>query len=116
LAKLLRAAKIVGWWRKFPLIGKPDFVFPASRVALFVDGCFWHGHDCGRNLTPKRNAKAWNEKIAANRRRDRRVERPLRASGWRIIRVWECSLRRTPQSVLSRIQRTLGVPRTEYRR
>lgn len=107
LVKLLRAAKIVGWRRNYPLHGKPDFAFPTARLAVFVDGCFWHGHICGRNLTPERNAKAWREKIDGNRRRDRRVTRHLRENGWRVVRIWECALRRKPDVALSRIRRIL---------
>lgn len=108
LVKLLRAAKIGGWRRNYPLRGKPDFVFPEVRLAVFVDGCFWHGHVCGRNLTPKRNAKTWQEKIDGNRRRDRQVTRYLRQNGWRVVRIWECMLRRKPDVALSRIR---GMPK-----
>jgi DNA mismatch endonuclease (patch repair protein) len=66
LAGLLRKAGLKGWRRQWPLPGKPDFAWPRDKVALFVDGCFWHGHNCGRNLTPKRNAQAWKEKIDNN--------------------------------------------------
>lgn len=70
MAALLREGKITGWRRQIKIIGKPDFVWPKLRVALFVDGCFWHGHDCGRNLTPKSNAEHWQRKIEATRLRD----------------------------------------------
>jgi DNA mismatch endonuclease (patch repair protein) len=106
-AMLLRASKLKGWRRNYPLPGKPDFVFSASKLAVFVDGCFWHGHDCGRNLKPKRNAQAWRKKITGNRLRDRRVSRKLRALGWRVIRIWECALARIPEICLQRIQRLL---------
>ena len=107
LMKLFRVARIVGWRRNYPLPGKPDFVFPSSRLAVFVDGCFWHGHLCGRNLTPRRNGEAWVEKIDGNRRRDRRISRLLREKGWQVVRVWECSLRRNAKVALSRIRRKL---------
>src|SRR5215510_3405686 len=80
---LLRAKGITGWRRHAPLVGRPDFVWPKSRVALFVDGCFWHGHDCGRNLRPKTNAALWEQKIAANKARDRQNARELRLKGWK---------------------------------
>jgi DNA mismatch endonuclease, patch repair protein len=108
LASLLRASRLRGWRRNYPLLGKPDFVFPKSKVAVFVDGCFWHGHDCGRNLKPKRNAPLWREKFAANRRRDARVTRALRGAGWRVIRIWECALTKRPNSCLARIHRELN--------
>ena len=107
LMKLLRIARISGWRRNYPLPGKPDFVFPASRLAVFVDGCFWHGHRCGRNLTPRRNWEAWVKKIDGNRRRDRRIGRRLRERGWQVVRVWECVLRKNPELALSRIRKKL---------
>src|SRR5687767_11032859 len=73
LRSLLRAAGITGWRTQLSLAGTPDFAFRRSKVAVFVDGCFWHGHACGRNLTPKRNAAFWKAKIASNRRRDIKV-------------------------------------------
>lgn len=107
LMKLFRAARIVGWRRNSPLPGKPDFVFPSSRLVVFVDGCFWHGHRCGRNLTPVRNGEAWVKKIDGNRRRDRRIGRRLRKKGWQVVRIWECVLGKTPDVALSRIRRKL---------
>jgi DNA mismatch endonuclease (patch repair protein) len=72
---------------------KPDFVFRAHRLAVFVDGCFWHG--CPLHATsPKTNAAFWREKIAANRTRDRLVTRSLRRLGWRVLRIWEHELKR----------------------
>ena len=59
MAKLLRRAGLKGWRRHLALPGKPDFAWPAKKVALFVDGCFWHGHTCKRNLKPKTNAQKW---------------------------------------------------------
>lgn len=108
LLNLMRRHGIGGWRRNFPLIGKPDFVFPNVRVVVFVDGCFWHGHDCGRNLVPRRNAEAWIAKIAANRTRDKRVARELRKHGWGVVRVWECALRKAPRAVVGRLVRRLG--------
>jgi DNA mismatch endonuclease (patch repair protein) len=103
LLSLLRAARLRGWRRNFPLLGNPDFVFPKSKLAVFVDGCFWHGHDCGRNLEPKRNAVLWRQKFSSNKRRDARVTRTLRNHGWRVIRIWECALARSPASCVGRI-------------
>lgn len=75
------------------IIGKPDFGNKARRIALFIDGCFWHG--CPRHYkAPKTNKKYWIPKIEANRKRDRKVTRLLRKSGWRVIRAWECELDR----------------------
>lgn len=73
---------------------RPDFVFTQPKLAVFVDGCFWHGcSQCRRNLKPKTNRSFWNSKIEANRSRDRRNSRNLRAKGWRVIRIWEHSLK-----------------------
>lgn len=104
---LLKAARVHGWRRRFPLFGKPDLAFPKSKVAVFVDGCFWHGHACGRNLTPKNNAALWAEKISRNRARDIRTNRNLRNQGWSVLRVWECELRKSPAKCIWRIAKIL---------
>lgn len=106
--RLMRAAGIKGWRRDYPLPGKPDFVFSKVRLAVFVDGCFWHGHHCGRALVPKRNASAWREKLLTNRRRDLRVARQLRLFGWKVLRVWECRLAKWPSACVQRIRRALA--------
>ena len=113
MASLLREAGMRGWRRHLPLTGRPDFAWLGERVAVFVDGCFWHGHDCGRNLTPRSNAKLWREKILRNKRRDRRVDRRLRAEGWRVMRVWECLLAQRPISCAIRLRRALKSPRAD---
>ena len=100
MASLLRASHITGWRRHVKLIGNPDFVWQKQRVAVFVDGCFWHGHDCGRNLTPKNNAELWKKKITATRWRDESNTRALRDRGWNVVRIWECQLRREPEACL----------------
>lgn len=107
LAGLLRNHKVSGWRRHVELPGRPDFAWPREKVAVFVDGCFWHGHDCNRNLRPKTNRAAWADKIARNRSRDRRVSRELRARGWSVVRIWECQMAVNPTRSLRRIQRTL---------
>ncbi len=76
------------------LPGCPDLVFVARRKAIFVNGCFWHGHDCRRGARmPKANAPYWRAKIAANRSRDARVRTELAAAGWDAMTVWECETR-----------------------
>jgi DNA mismatch endonuclease (patch repair protein) len=104
---LLRTAKITGWRRNYPLTGKPDFTFPKSKLAVFIDGCFWHGHDCGRNLTPKLNVDAWRRKFARNQARDLMVTRNLQRKGWKVIRIWECVLAKKPNQCLKRVIRIL---------
>ncbi|MCZ2127782.1 MAG: very short patch repair endonuclease [Anaerolineales bacterium] len=93
LIELFKARRIVGWRRNSTLSGRPDFIFPKQRVALFADGCFWHGHSC-RNLTPAQNADYWREKIKRNRARDRAVTRALKKKGWRVVRLWECEIKK----------------------
>lgn len=87
---------------------RPDFVFRAQRVAVFVDGCFWHG--CPRHATrPKQNRKFWDEKIARNQARDRLVTRELKKSGWTVLRLWECALaKKREASTLARLRRALA--------
>ena len=87
---------------------KPDFVFRRVRLALFVDGCFWHG--CPKHATkPKNNGAFWRRKLSANQQRDQIVNRILRKAGWRVLRVWEHELMRKNETrLLHRIQRALG--------
>jgi len=108
---LLRAHGITGWRRKAQVFGKPDFVFLAARVAVFVDGCFWHG--CPRHATqPRTRAAFWTAKFARNKARDREVTRTLRRAGWTVLRVWECALTRQRSArTAGRIARALGEAR-----
>lgn len=75
------------------LVGKPDVAFPRFRTVLFVNGCFWHGHQCPKFVVPGTRTQFWLSKIEANRARDRRVRSLLKTEGWRVITVWECALR-----------------------
>jgi DNA mismatch endonuclease (patch repair protein) len=85
---------------------KADFVFRQARLAIFVDGCFWHG--CPRHATqPQNNRVFWKRKFAKNKARDRLVNRNVRSAGWRVLRIWECSLKKNPLNCLRRIQRVL---------
>ena len=77
--------------RKLP--GRPDLVLPRYRAAVFVHGCYWHGHDCGLFRVPSTNSEFWRAKIEGNRERDRRNDAALADAGWRVAVVWECSLR-----------------------
>jgi len=106
LVAVLRHHHITGWRRNQKVFGKPDFVFRAERLALFVDGCFWHG--CPRCYRrPKSNRRFWDAKALRNRERDRRVSRELRRRGWRVLRVWEHSLKLRPAACVRRIQASL---------
>ena len=101
LIALMREHGITGWRRKACVFGRPDFVFSAARVAVFVDGCFWHG--CPRHATkPGNNAAFWRRKLAANKTRDRLVTRTLRAEGWTVLRIWEHDLARKNEARLMR--------------
>jgi len=107
LMALLRKHRITGWRRGFPLFGKPDFVFPALKLAVFVDGDFWHGHPT-RSRVPATRKKFWAAKINRNRTRDRLVTRTLRSNGWRILRIWEHALSRKMQAgTIGRIMRAM---------
>ena len=76
------------------LPGKPDIVMPGRRLALFVHGCFWHGHDCARGArVPKANRDYWTAKVARNRARDEAAREALTGSGWRVETLWECELK-----------------------
>lgn len=75
------------------LPGKPDLVFPRYRAVIFVNGCFWHGHDCHLFKWPKSRKDFWREKIKSNIDRDRLVTSQLKEQGWRVLRVWECALK-----------------------
>ena len=75
------------------LPGNPDLVFPRLRVALFVHGCFWHRHGCYRTTSPRTRAAFWSAKFGRNICRDRKNSRRLRTLGWRVIVIWECSIR-----------------------
>ena len=76
------------------LPGKPDIVLPGRRLAVFVHGCFWHGHDCARGArVPKQNRDYWVGKVERNRARDAKAREVLGALGWRVETVWECELK-----------------------
>lgn len=99
LGKLLYAAGIRGYRKHWKVAGKPDFAWPGKKIAVFVDGCFWHGCRC--KYLPRTNTEFWSKKIEANRRRDLRVAQFLRREGWKVIRVKECKVRKP--STLARI-------------
>lgn len=75
------------------LPGRPDLVFPRHRAVIQVHGCFWHGHDCPMFKTPATRTEFWLTKIRKNRERDTKSAEALREAGWRVLTVWECSVR-----------------------
>jgi DNA mismatch endonuclease (patch repair protein) len=89
--QMMRRYKISGWRRRSVLPGRPDFVFAKYKVAVFIDGDFWHGNPKNFRI-PKTNCDYWQAKIAGNRERDRRITREIRKNGWRVIRFWESAL------------------------
>lgn len=108
MVTLLRTHSLRGWRRGIRLVGNPDFVWSKERVALFVDGCFWHGCPVHGRI-PHSRRDYWEAKLAGNASRDRLVSRTLKAGGWTVIRIWECALHRSAAlRTAKRIARALG--------
>ncbi len=101
---VLRESKLLGWRRNYPIFGKPDFVFPRAKVAVFVDGCFWHGHPRKCRM-PQSNREYWLEKIDRNIVRDKLVTRTLKDKGWKVIRIWEDMILKP--STIARLRKAL---------
>lgn len=108
MATVLRRHGLSGWRRNSILFGRPDFVWRHLKLALFVDGCFWHAcPQCFRS--PSVNTVYWRKKTRYNQRRDRLVARELRSQGWRVLRVWECQVFAvTTRRCLERAMREAG--------
>ena len=114
LAAILRAHSITGWRRHQPLPGKPDFVFRREHLAVFVDGCFWHGCRWHCRM-PKSRQSYWKPKIKRNKTRDKAIRGMLQQAGWRVHRIWEHSLE-APSSVIARLTLTLQKAEKQTRR
>ena len=99
LIEVFNERGIKGWRRNYPVKGHPDFVFPKKRIAVFVDGCFWHGHDC-RNTRPKQNEDFWSTKRERNMARDTATTEMFEKRGWTVLRIWECELKKKNRSML----------------
>ena len=112
LGKLLRAAGLHGYRKHWPVYGRPDFAWPCRKLAVFVDGCFWHGCKC--KYLPRTNTAFWRKKIENNRRRDRRVSRILTRQGWSVVRVKECAVKKP--STLRRIATVFASRRQQVAR
>lgn len=96
------------------LPGVPDLVFPARNAVIFVHGCFWHGHHCPRGARmPSSNVEYWTRKIGRNVARDRSSMRRLRATGWRVMVIWECKTK-DRQLISKRLSRFLGPPSVSH--
>ena len=102
-----RLHRIKGWRRHRMMFGNPDFIFPCFKLAIFVDGCFWHG--CPKHGTlPASNFAFWEKKLNRNKARDRLVNLTLRRRGWKVLRIWQHELTRMNEAhLLRRIQRVL---------
>ena len=116
LRKALHAAglRYVLHPRKLP--GRPDIVSPKYRTAVFVHGCFWHGHECRAGRGPSSNTEYWVAKISANRERDAEAASELQAQGWKVVTVWECETK-TPRldSLVSRLLKQVQVSVKQHR-
>lgn len=111
MIELLEANSISGWQPGEDLFGKPDLIFPDYKVAVFLDGCFWHGcYKCYK--APATNAEYWKQKIKRNRKRDRLVTKRLEEEGWRVLRIWEHALKR-PKLVVNRVKKMLAESTSE---
>jgi len=109
LRKLLRDAGYSGYrlhWKQAP--GSPDIAYPGRKVAIFVNGCFWHRCPHCRPPMPKSHSEFWETKFARNQERDARKIRQLEDAGWRLMTVWECELRDRPAEVLASINTELS--------
>jgi len=87
------------------LPGSPDLSFSRYRIAVFVHGCFWHGHDCPRGKRPQTNVSFWQTKIDGNIRRDQRAREALILEGWTVFTVWACQLREQTQGLVRLLRR-----------
>lgn len=99
LIQIFQANGITGWRRNYSVKGHPDFVFLNKRIAIFVDGCFWHGHDC-RNTRPEDNKDYWQKKRERNIRHDEEINAIFISRGWSILRIWECELKKRNEPAL----------------
>lgn len=99
LIKIFKQNNIVGWRRNYKVKGHPDFVFLDKKIAVFVDGCFWHGHDC-RNTRPADNATYWQKKRERNMSHDKEITALFESRNWRVIRIWECELQKKNTELL----------------
>jgi len=105
--QFLRRAGVAGWRRNASLPGRPDLVFRKQRIAVFLDGCFWHA--CPRCAKPpKSNLEYWRQKLAGNAARDRAVTRALRDRGWLVIRIWEHTIRTHPRRAVERLRTAIN--------
>lgn len=77
----------------YDLQGKPDIAFPKKKVAVFINGCFWHMHSCGLSSIPTARREFWEKKLNRNKERDKEVSAILEKQGWKVFRLWECEIK-----------------------
>ena len=92
--------------KRYP--GKPDIVLPKYRTLVYVNGCFWHGHNC-RNTTPKQNCEYWQQKISRNKIHDAEITTHFLNRGWKVLRIWECELKKSNRDRLIESLQNAGI-------
>jgi DNA mismatch endonuclease (patch repair protein) len=108
---LLKEQRITGWRRNYTLLGKPDFVFPRAKIAVFIDGCFWHG--CPLHCRkPSSNVNYWNTKIEKNKIRDKKITKTLKMNGWQVIRIWEHEVK--VGTLYKKLKRIIDIPQQKH--
>lgn len=106
IRKMLSAGSIRGYRLHYNLIGKPDIVFTKKKIAIFIDGCFWHR--CPVDFQePETRKEFWMKKILSNVERDKKVNKKLKDDGWTVLRFWEHEVRKNPDNVVKKITDTL---------
>jgi len=88
----------------YKLQGKPDIVFLRKKVAVFINGCFWHQHNCKNSVIPKTNHKFWKDKLNGNVARDKKVEKILKKENWIVYKIWECELEKKTNKTLKKLE------------
>jgi DNA mismatch endonuclease (patch repair protein) len=105
--RTVRAALFAAGYRyrlhRRDLPGAPDIILPRFRTAIFVHGCFWHGHTCPRGRRPTSNTEFWNQKLDGNIKRDLQTQTALREAGWRVEVLWQCSLAASCERLLAQL-------------
>lgn len=104
LIKIFKEYGITGWRRNYNVKGHPDFVFLQKKIAVFVDGCFWHGHKCQKHI-PNENKEFWEKKLKYNKNHDRRIDKLFLARDWIVIRIWECELKNRSNTIINKIRK-----------